>query len=161
MAGAAIALMAGSTVLNMVNAYQQGKAQKKALNRQAEIDGQNAASTALQTSINSDALRSQKRAELAEQRAAMGQAGLDGGTAEGIYMQGFKNTLQDAASYDYNGLTQWANYKNQAALNRYNAKQAFKAGQYGMITGGISGAAKTLAFAGNAYGWWGGKGGGK
>ena len=135
-------LVAASAGLAAYSAYQGGKAQERAYNAQAEQDEANARAKALETSINEDALRKERRAKLARMSAAQGEAGLEGGTATGAYMSSFINAEQDAMNLRYQGMSQWANYKNQAALNRFYGKQAFKQGQIGAWTAGLGGLAQ-------------------
>ena len=139
---ASYALMAGSAAMAAYSSYQGGKAQERAYNAQAEQDEANARQKALETSINEDTARKQQRANLARMSAAQSEAGLDGGTATTAYMSSVRNSEQDVMNLRYQGMSQWANYKNQAALNRFYGKQAFKQGQLGAWTAGLQGAAQ-------------------
>lgn len=126
-----LALTAAAGGLEAYSSYNGGKATERAYEAQAAQDEANARAKALETSINEDTLRREKRQELARMLAAQGEAGLEGGTATGAYMSSFRNAEQDAMNLRYQGMSQWANYKNQAALNRFYGKQAFKQGQMG------------------------------
>ena len=139
---ASYALMAGSAAMAAYSACQGGKAQERAYNAQAEQDENNARQKALETSINEDTARKQQRANLARMSAAQSEAGLDGGTATTAYMDSVRNSEQDVMNLRYQGMSQWQNYKNQAALNRFYGKQAFKQGQLGAWTSGIGGLAQ-------------------
>ena len=139
---ASYALMAGSAAMAAYSAYQGGKAQERAYNAKAEQDENNARQKALETSINEDTARKQQRANLARMSAAQSEAGLDGGTATTAYMDSVRNSEQDVMNLRYQGMSQWQNYKNQAALNRFYGKQAFKQGQLGAWTSGIGGLAQ-------------------
>lgn len=139
---ASYALMAGSAAMAAYSSYKGGKAQERAYNAQAEQDEANARQKALETSINEDTARKQQRANLARMSAAQSEAGLDGGTATTAYMSSFRNAEQDVMNLRYQGMSQWANYKNQAALNRFYGRQAFKQGQLGAWTAGLSGLAQ-------------------
>ena len=148
---ASIAMTAVSAAAAGVSAYQTGKAQKKAYQAQAEQDEANARQKALETSINEDTARRQGRAKLANMLAAQGEAGLEGGTATTSYMSGFRNVEQDVMNLRYQGMSQWANYKNQAALNRWNAGVAYKQGVMGALTAGLSGLAQAGSTAAAGY----------
>ena len=148
---ASIAMTAASAAAAGVSAYQTGKAQKKAYQAQAEQDEANARQKALETSINEDTARRQGRAKLANMLAAQGEAGLEGGTATTSYMSSFRNVEQDVMNLRYQGMSQWANYKNQAALNRFYGKQAYRQGVMGLATAGLSGMAKAGSTAAANY----------
>ena len=66
-------------------------------------------------------------------------------------MSSFRNAEQDAMNLRYQGMSQWANYKNQAVLNRFYGRQAFKQGQLGAWTSGLSGAAQMGAMYADYY----------
>ena len=105
----------------------------------------------LETSINEDTARKQHRANLARMSAAQSEAGLEGGTATTSYMDSVRNSEQDVMNLRYQGMSQWQNYKNQAALNRFYGKQAFKQGQLGAWTAGLSGAAQMGSMYASSY----------
>ena len=144
-------LMAASAGLAAYSSYQGGKAQERAYQAQAEQDEANARVKALETSINEDTARKQQRANLARMSAAQSEAGLEGGTATTAYMSSFRNAEQDVMNLRYQGMSQWANYKNQAALNRFYGKQAFKQGQLGAWTAGLGGLAQMGAMYASSY----------
>jgi len=136
---AGYALTAASAGLAAYSSYKGGKAQERAYNAQAAQDEANARQKALETSLNEDAARKQQRAKLAKMSAAQSEAGLEGGTAATSYMSSVRNAEQDVLNLRYQGMSQWQNYKNQAALNRFYGKQAFKQGQLGAWTAGLGG----------------------
>lgn len=148
---ASYALMAGSAAMAAYSSYKGGKAQEKAYNAQAQQDEANARQKALETSINEDTMRREGREKLARMSAAQSEAGLEGGTAETSYMSSVRNAEQDAMNLRYQGMSQWANYKNQAALNRFYGKQAFKQGQLGAWTSGIGGLAQMGSMYASSY----------
>lgn len=152
MAGvAAIALTGLAAGMSAYSSYQSGKATERAYNAQADQDEANARAKALETSINEDTMRKASREKLARMSAAQSEAGLDGGTATTAYMSSFTNAEQDAMNLRYQGMSQWQNYKNQAALNRFYGKQAFKQGQLGAWTSGIGGLAQMGAMYASNY----------
>ena len=146
-----VGLTSASAGLSAYSSYQSGKAQERAYNAQAEQDEANARVKAMETSINEDTLRRQKRAELARMSAAQGEAGLEGGTATTAYMSSFRNAEQNAMNLRYQGMSQWAAYKNQAALNRFYGRQAFKQGQMGAWMAGLQGLAQMGSMAAMSY----------
>ena len=148
MAGATVAIMAVSTALQMASTYQQGKAQERAYNLQADLDEQNAQRQAKETSLNEDTLRRQNRQKLAKIAGAQSEAGLSGGTATGSYLQSAMEAEQDALNLRYQGLSAWQNYKNNAAYNRAYAKVSKKNALNSAFTQGLTGAAQILAFGG-------------
>jgi hypothetical protein len=148
---ASYALMAGSAAMAAYSYYKGGKAQERAYNAQAEQDESNARQKALETSINEDTARKQQRGNLARMSAAQSEAGLEGGTATTAYMDSVRNSEQDVMNLRYQGMSQWANYKNQAALNRFYGKQAFKQGQLGAWTSGIGGLSQIGSMYASSY----------
>lgn len=146
-----LGLTAAAAGMSAYSSYQSGKATERAYKAQAEQDENNARQKALETSINEDTIRKESRAKLARMSAAQSEAGLDGGTATTSFMSSFRNAEQDAMNLRYQGMSQWANYKNQAALNRFYGKQAFKQGQLGAWTSGLSGAAQMGAMYADYY----------
>lgn len=146
-----LGLTAAAAGMSAYSSYQSGKATERAYKAQAEQDEANARQKALETSINEDTMRKESREKLARMSAAQSEAGLDGGTATTAYMSSFRNAEQDAMNLRYQGMSQWANYKNQAALNRFYGRQAFKQGQLGAWTSGLSGAAQMGAMYANYY----------
>ena len=146
-----LGLTAAAAGMSAYSSYQGGKAQERAYKAQAEQDENNARQKSLETSINEDTMRKESRAKLARMSAAQSEAGLDGGTATTSFMSSFRNAEQDAMNLRYQGMSQWANYKNQAALNRFYGKQAFKQGQLGAWTSGLSGAAQMGAMYADSY----------
>lgn len=146
-----LGLTAASAGMAAYSSYKGGKAQEKAYNAQAQQDEANARQKALETSINEDTMRREGRQKLARMSAAQSEAGLEGGTAETAYMSGVRNAEQDAMNLRYQGMSQWANFKNQAALNRVYGRQAFKQGQMGAWTAGLGGLAKMGSIYADSY----------
>ncbi|MBQ4493058.1 MAG: hypothetical protein II972_00415 [Elusimicrobiaceae bacterium] len=145
---ASMALMGVATAAEVASTIQQGKAQERAYNLQADIDEQNAERSAKEASLNEDTLRRQNRQKLAKIAGAQSEAGLSGGTATGSYLQSAMNAEQDALNLRYQGLSAWQNYKNNAAYNRAYAKISRKNALTSAYTQGLTGAAQILAFGG-------------
>lgn len=146
-----LALQAAAAGMAAYASYQGGKATERAYNAQAEQDEANARQKALETSINEDTMRRENRQKLARMSAEQSEAGLEGGTATTAYMSSVRNAEQDAMNLRYQGMSQWANFKNQAALNRMYGRQAFKQGQFGAWTAGLGGLAKMGATYADSY----------
>ena len=147
MSGVEIAIAiaaAAATVAEGYSQYQQGKAEKKAYDANADILRRNAAQKRLETSMNEDLKRSENRRQISKTRAAMGEAGmLDSATSLGALGQMTANAEQNALNLRYAGETEASNYINQANLQNYygrmakaNGKNAFK---MSFVKGAING----------------------
>lgn len=106
-------------IFNMYGAHKQGKAEAAMYGFQARQDEENARAVALENSIAEDNLRKQNRKQLGELEARQAENGLSGSTFDRVLGNSAANLEQDALNLRYQGLTQWANYKNSAAMNRY------------------------------------------
>lgn len=142
----AVVLSLAATAAQVAGQLQQGRAQQRAYEAQANVDELNTGNQARETSLNEDTLRKQNRQQIAKIAGAQAEAGLVGGTATGSYMQSLKNAEQDALNLRYQGLTQWQNYKNSAILNRaYGAQARSNANTQAFVTG-LGGLAQTFAW---------------
>lgn len=159
MSGIEIAIMtavAAATVAEGYNAYQQGKEQKKAYDKNAEILRQNAARKRMETSLNEDILRSQNRKEMAKARAAMSEAGMaTSATTTGVLGQMGAEQEQNVLNQRYAGETEAVNYMNQANMQNYYGSQAKRQGlnafKMSFIKAGVNAAlAYATAGAGSA-----------
>ena len=108
-------------IFNMYGAHKQGKADASMYGFQARQDEENARAVALENAIAEDSLRKQNRKQLGELEARQAENGLSGSTFDRVLGSSAANLEQDALNLRYQGLTQWANYKNSAAMNRYGA----------------------------------------
>lgn len=108
-------------IFNMYGAHKQGKADASMYGFQARQDEENARAVALENAIAEDSLRKQNRKQLGELEARQAENGLSGSTFNRVLGSSAANLEQDALNLRYQGLTQWANYKNSAAMNRYGA----------------------------------------
>ena len=108
-------------IFNMYGAHKQGKAEAAMYGFQARQDEENSRAVALENSIAEDNLRKQNRKQLGELEARQAENGLSGSTFDRVLGNSAANLEQDALNLRYQGLTQWANYKNSAAMNRYGA----------------------------------------
>lgn len=108
-----------SGIMNMYSAHKQGKQQSSMYQFQAQQDEENARATAMETAIAEDNLRKQNRKQLGELEARLAENGLSGSTFDRIFSSSAANLEQDALNLRYQGLSQWRNYKNSAAMNRY------------------------------------------
>lgn len=147
-------------VMQGYQAYQQGKDQKKAYDKNAEILRQNAAKKRLETSLNEDIIRSQNRQKASKARAAFAELGMaTSATTTGALAQMTAEQEENALLTRYQGETEAVNYMNQASMQNYygrvakaNGKNAFR---MGLIKAGVK-----LAMAAVTAGAGGGGGGG-
>lgn len=138
----------GSGVIGAFSAIQQGQAQKKAANYQAQVDAQNAtlaqqqkATIEEQASIDNRRLGQQKAAAIGDLRAKAGASGLDIGTDtsasdligdtsaayridQNILFKNAKNAMRDKDIESYN-------YNTDAILQQQKGKDAANAGFLG------------------------------
>ncbi|MBQ8678065.1 MAG: hypothetical protein IJ529_06315 [Alphaproteobacteria bacterium] len=122
---AAAVAAATATLAEGYSQYQQGKAEKKAYDMNADILRQNAARKRVETSLNEDIVRSQNRKQLAKARAAFGEAGMiTSATTTGVLGQMAGEQEQNAFNLRYAGESEAANYMNQAALQDYYGRSA-------------------------------------
>lgn len=151
-------MSAVTDVMQGYQAYQQGKDQKKAYDKNAEILRQNAAKKRLETSLNEDIIRSQNRQKMSKARAAFSELGMStSATTSGVLGQMSANQENNALLTRYQGETEAVNYMNQANMQNYygrvakaNGKNAFK---MGLIKAGIKlGLAAITAGAGGGGG---------
>lgn len=140
-----IATVAGAaaTVAGGYSAYREGKEQKKAYDRNADILRQNAAKKRLETSLNEDIIRSQNRQKMSKARAAFAEAGMaTSATTSGVLGQMGAEQEENALLTRYQGETEAVNYMNQANLQSFYGKQAAKQGRnafnMSLIKAGVS-----------------------
>lgn len=160
MAWAQLIAQGVQNTVNAVGVYQAGKEEAAGYKYAAAQDEYNARLQAKETAAQEDTLRRQNRAQLAAVSAAMAEGGLAGGVFDKIYVSSARNLEQDAQNARYQGISQWANLKNSAQMNRFYAQQAKKNARFNALLTLHGGAAQTLASAANTYGW-GSKGAGK
>lgn len=124
-----------SSLLSGVSALSQAKAQSDSLEANASILRKNAEQKRLETSINEDTVRRQKKLAMSSARAQMAEAGvIEGGTSLGVLAQGLANAEQEALNLRYEGETVAVNYLNNASLLEEEAKQARRAGGNAFLT---------------------------
>lgn len=140
-----IATVAGAaaTVAGGYSAYREGKEQKKAYDRNADILRQNAVKKRLETSLNEDIIRSQNRQKMSKARAAFAEAGMaTSATTSGVLGQMGAEQESNALLTRYQGETEAVNYMNQANLQSFYGKQAAKQGRnafnMSLIKAGVS-----------------------
>lgn len=132
-------------LLNMYGAHKQGKAEASMYGFQARQDEENARAVALETSIAEDNLRKQNRKQLGELEARLAENGLSGSTFDRVFSDSASNLEQDALNLRYQGLSQWANYKNSAAMNRYGVTMAKANARNNVWQAGINSALGALS----------------
>lgn len=147
MSGAEFAIaaaVAAATVADGYAQYQQGKAEKKAYDANAEILKNNAVKKRLETSLNEDTARSENRRKLAKLEAAMAENGQSSSpTAIGVIGQEASDMEQNVLNMRYAGMSEAENFENQSNLQSYYGKQAKDNGKNAFkmswLTGGVKG----------------------
>lgn len=165
--GAVAGIVGG--VVSGVSSYQQGKSQQAMYNYQAQIDENNAkiaeqnAAEERQTGIEEARLQRIKTLQaIGEQQTAMAANGMDvtQGTSLDIISDtaamGELDALQIEHNYEKRALQyerQAGNYINQSNLDRIAGKNAYTAGQYGLVEGGLNSFEKVGSVASKWYGF--------
>lgn len=145
MAWAQLIAQGVQNTVNAVGVYQAGKEKAAGYKYAAAQDEYNARLQAKETAAQEDALRRQNRARLASVGAAMAEGGLSGGVFDKIYVSSARNLEQDAQNVRYQGMSQWANLKNSAQMNRFYAQQAKKNARFNTLLTLHGGAADALS----------------
>lgn len=138
-------------VTSAVGSIMQGQAQSEAMKYNAQVQ-----EIAARTATNQAAAKSQeveRKNRLRTSQMVAGAAGsgftLTGSVGDTIDYAGDIGTL-DALTEVYNGQVEATGHRNQAALDRFSAKNAERAGFVGGLTNLIGGVGK--AFASSGYG---------
>lgn len=152
MAGPAMGLSWFANAANSINTYQNLKGEASAYEANANILEGNATQAASESALAQDKHAKGARQQLSAQRAAQGQAGVNGGTALESYLQSFANAAQDNLDIGYRGANESINYLNQARLARYYGKTARANASNSAFSTAIGGAANTLSLGSNYFG---------
>ena len=139
------ATTAASAALEGYGQYQQMKAEANVNNQNADILRRNAAKKRLETAINEDTVRSEARREMSRTRANLAAAGtLNSSSAVQYLGNRSSDNEQNAQNLRYSGMSEAANYTQQANLQNYygamNKKNGRNACYLGLVSGGLSGA---------------------
>lgn len=137
-----------STGLQMYSGIQQGRMQEAALLRSAQISEANAATASYETAANENIARRQLRQLLSNQLTAQGEAGILGSTfATKSFEQSVASGEADVLNLRYKGLAEVQNYRNEAAMNRYAARDVRNMTNLNTFTTLMGGAASMLGTA--------------
>lgn len=136
------AMIIASTAIQALGAIQQGKAAQSAANYNAQVMETNAANERSASNQREEAQRRQARMVLGQQRAAFAQSGtgLEGSAAD-VMQQSAADAELDALTMRYEGDMRASGLMAQAGMERYEGRQARKAGNaqaLGSILGGVS-----------------------
>lgn len=139
----AVPLLAiGAGVMGAGNALASGKAAQRAANFNAETMEAEARIAKQQGAAREEAQRRRAREFLGTQRAAAGQAGVGlGGSIGDVLEQSATDAELDALNIRYESNLQALGMQNQAAITRWQGKEAKRAARAQAITSLLSGAA--------------------
>lgn len=159
----AVASTAASTIMGVISANNQAKAQEEQYNYQAQVNQQNAkisqekAAEEKQQGIEEARLQRIKASQvIGSQKTAMAANGVDitQGTAldviEDTAAMGELDALQTRANYERKAQaleTQAGNYENQSALDTIAGQNAYSAGRMNGLAAGLDGITKTTDVA--------------
>ena len=157
-----VALQIMGTIFGAVAQKQQADAQAAVYNAQAQQAEQNAKIANRQQESVADAyqqkqndLRTRARVAAGSQAAAYGARSLEGGAGSALdvlagtyegYQHDTRNLLSNQRNDVWGKQVEESNYLNQASQNRAAASNASTAGNWGMLTSLVSGAATTSAY---------------
>lgn len=135
MAGITAALTIGSAALGAVGSISQGIAQKKQAEANAQIYDAQARNIAEQQKITAGQYRTKANVLRGEATATAARNGLkiSGSTANSI-SQSIMQLQMDNSYEQYNLATQRQEAYNNAALERYQGKQAYRSGLFNAAT---------------------------
>lgn len=143
MESALVPLMIASTAMQAVGAIAQGNAEAAAANANADVADANAKIARQQGTERSNRVRMQARRLLAEQRAAMGEAGFISSTGSNLDLT--RDTAAqlelDALSERYAAELDATGFSNSASLYRAEAKNSRRSGltgSAGALLGGVN-----------------------
>ena len=120
--------------------YYNSKAQQAQFEAEAARDEANATRVALETTYAEEQARKQGRQQIANLSAAMAENGLQGASFDKIMEESIKNAYFNAMNVRNQGLSEFYNYKNSAAENRFQARNSART-RRAIVSGGIAKAA--------------------
>ena len=140
----AAAVTATSAAVEGYGQYRQAKATAQANEQNALTLRRNAAKKRLETSINEDIARQSARQEMSKARANLSASGtLDSSSASAWLGQAAAAYEQNAQNLRYQGMSEAANYIQQANYQVYYARTNKQAGRnafyMGLLGGGLNG----------------------
>lgn len=148
----ALPFLFGGALISAVGAVQQGKAAEAAAEANAKNMEQQAQQERVNASLREDDQRREARAQIGRQLAGTAESGvLLNGTAADLFRQSLFNAETDAGRIRYEGETRARGQEAQAIIERFQGKQAKKAGY-------MSALGDLASIPGKAYGMAGGLG---
>lgn len=135
-------------VTNTFAGYYNSKAQQAQYNAQAAQDEANATRAAIETTFAEEQMRKKGRQDIANLTASIAENGLVGAAFDKLVEQSIENAYFDAFNVRNQGLSEFYNYKNSAAENRFQARSSARM-RRGAVSMGIA-KAGALALAGAA-----------
>ena len=130
---------------NIASGYYNSKAEQAQFEANAMVDELNATRAALETNFAEERARKQGRAAVADLSAALAENGLVGASFDKILEDSIKNVSLDALNIRNQGLSEFYNYKNSAAENRFQARQTARMRKANLSMGIGQAAASVLA----------------
>lgn len=135
-------------VSNTFAGYYNSKAQQAQYNAQAARDEANATRAAIETTFAEEQMRKKGRQDIANLTASIAENGLIGAAFDKLVEQSIENAYFDAFNVRNQGLSEFYNYKNSAAENRFQARSSARM-RRAAVSMGIA-KAGALALAGAA-----------
>ena len=135
-------------VTNTFAGYYNSKAQQAQYNAQAARDEANATRAAIETTFAEEQMRKKGRQDIANLTASIAENGLIGAAFDKLVEQSIENAYFDAFNVRNQGLSEFYNYKNSAAENRFQARSSARM-RRAAVSMGIA-KAGALALAGAA-----------
>lgn len=139
-------MMAAGAAMSAYGSLQQGKAQAAAANYEAQV-AQNNARLALENgAVQEQAQRQQMQGLIGQQRAAYAASGvaLDSGSALGVIEGTARQGELDALTIRADARQQAQNFRSQATMGRFSARNAKTSGMLGAV-GSLLGGATQIA----------------
>lgn len=124
-------------VTNTFAGYYDSKAKQSQFEAEAARDDANATRAAIETTFAEEQARKQGRQSIANLSAAMAENGLQGAAFDKILEDSIKNVYFDAMNVRNQGLSEFYNYKNSAAENRFQARNMART-RKSLVSGGIA-----------------------
>lgn len=135
-------------VSNTFAGYYNSKAEQAQYEANAARDEANATRAAIETTFAEEQMRKKGRQDIANLTASIAENGLIGAAFDKLVEQSIENAYFDAFNVRNQGLSEFYNYKNSAAENRFQARSSARM-RRAAVSMGIA-KAGALALAGAA-----------
>jgi hypothetical protein len=132
----------------LIQAYgiqRESEAQARASEFNAQVAAQNAEQAILIAAQEERRVRTLGRKQIGSMQAAYGASGIEGGSSLDVLAESIANLELDAMNVKFSGQSKAANFRNEAAYERYRASETRSAGR-------ISAAATLLSSGGQTVG---------